>query len=143
MSGGAGSDTYYVDNLDDKVIEATGAVGTDLVYASVSYSLAGAHLENLTLTGAGNLTATGNSLANVLTGNSGANVLDGLGGADTMSGGAGSDTYYVDTIDDRVLEATGAVGTDLVYASVSYSLAGSRTTSSPPASTAARPRASR
>ncbi|WP_156387820.1 calcium-binding protein [Methylobacterium sp. Leaf399] len=125
MSGGAGSDTYYVDNAADRAIEADSAVGTDLVFASVSYSLAGSHLENLTLTGAGNLNGAGNSLANVITGNSGANVLNGGLGADTMSGGAGSDTYYVDNVGDRALEANGAAGTDLVYASASYSLAGS------------------
>ncbi|KQT10532.1 hypothetical protein ASG40_20120 [Methylobacterium sp. Leaf399] len=81
----SGSDTYYVDDVGDKVVEATGAVGTDLVYASVSYGLSGADLENLILTGTGNLNGTGNGLANVITGNAGANVLNGLVGADTMS----------------------------------------------------------
>ncbi|KQT14581.1 hypothetical protein ASG40_04425 [Methylobacterium sp. Leaf399] len=122
MIGGAGSDTYYVDNAGDRAIEADSAIGTDLVYASVSYSLAGSHLENLTLTGTGSLNGTGNSLTNVINGNAGANVLNGMGGADTMSGGAGSDTYYVDNVGDKAVEVTGAVGTDLVYASVSYSL---------------------
>ncbi|KQT10531.1 hypothetical protein ASG40_20115 [Methylobacterium sp. Leaf399] len=83
MSGGAGSDTYYVDNVSDRAIEATGA-GTDLVYAAVSYSLAGSDLENLTLTGTGNLNGTGNSLANVIIGNDGANILTGGAGADTF-----------------------------------------------------------
>ncbi|KQP54192.1 calcium-binding protein [Methylobacterium sp. Leaf108] len=97
MSGGAGSDTYYVDNVGDRALEANGAAGTDLVYASVSYSLAGAELEALVLTGAGNLTGTGNSIANTLTGNGGANVLDGQGGNDLMTGGAGADTFVFRT----------------------------------------------
>ncbi|KQP55130.1 M10 family metallopeptidase [Methylobacterium sp. Leaf108] len=125
MSGGTGSDTYYVDNVGDRAIEANGAAGTDLVYATVTYALAGSELENLTLTGAGAIDGTGNSLANVLTGNAAANVLDGLTGADTMIGGGGSDTYYVDDAGDRAIELNGAAGTDLVYASVSYSLGGS------------------
>ncbi|KQT60204.1 hypothetical protein ASG52_18880 [Methylobacterium sp. Leaf456] len=125
MVGGAGSDTYYVDNVGDRAVEANGAAGTDLVYASVSYALGGSELENLTLTGTGNLNGRGNSIANILIGNGGANVLDGKGGADTMIGGAGSDTYYVDNVGDRAVEANGAAGTDLVYASVSYALGGS------------------
>ena len=68
MAGGAGNDTYVVDDAGDIITEAlTG--GTDLVKSSITYSLAGSNLENLTLTGAGHIDATGNALANILTGN--------------------------------------------------------------------------
>ena len=52
-----------------------------------------ANVENLTLTGSGNINGTGNSGNNILIGNSGANTLDGGTGADTMIGGLGNDTY--------------------------------------------------
>jgi len=65
--------------------------GTDTVQAGVGYTL-GANVENLTLTGSGNINATGNTLNNTLTGNAGNNVLDGGAGNDSMAGGAGNDT---------------------------------------------------
>ena len=61
MVGGAGNDTYVVDATGDVVTEAAGE-GTDLVQSSVSFTL-GANVENLTLTGTGNINATGNSAA--------------------------------------------------------------------------------
>ncbi|ESQ89093.1 hypothetical protein ABAC460_13570 [Asticcacaulis sp. AC460] len=122
LQGGMGDDTYYVDHAGDNVVEAH-LQGTDTIYASVSYSLFGRAVENLILTGAANLSATGNSLANTLTGNSGKNVLDGGTGADVLRGGTGDDTYYVDNAGDNVVEAH-YEGTDTVRASVSYSLVG-------------------
>jgi len=122
MTGGAGDDTYYVDNAGDTAVETSNS-GTDQVFSSVTFSLAGQHVENLTLTGSGNTNATGNGLANILTGNSGNNVLDGGTGADTMTGGAGNDTYYVNGAGDSVIEANNA-GTDQIFSSASYSLAG-------------------
>jgi Ca2+-binding RTX toxin-like protein len=119
LTGGAGNDTYVVDNVGDVVTEAVSA-GTDLVQASITYTL-GANVENLTLTGAAAINATGNTLANALTGNAAANVLDGGTGADTLAGGAGNDTYVVDNAADVVTEAP-ASGTDVVQASISYVL---------------------
>uniref|UniRef100_UPI0015F926CD beta strand repeat-containing protein n=1 Tax=Aureimonas sp. ME7 TaxID=2744252 RepID=UPI0015F926CD len=116
MAGGKGDDTYYVDHADDVVVEWSNE-GTDSVYASVSYSLAG-HIENLFLTGSGNLNGTGNWLDNLVVGNAGNNVLDGGSGADTMVGGAGNDTYYVDNIGDVVVENANE-GIDTVYTSLS------------------------
>ncbi|SER19517.1 calcium-binding protein [Sphingobium sp. YR768] len=122
MTGGLGDDIYYVDNSGDVVVEANGE-GNDSVFSSVNYSLAGLSIENLTLTGTTNINATGNGDANSLTGNDGNNVIDGGAGADTMAGGLGNDTYYVDDVNDNVIEADNA-GTDTILSSVSYALTG-------------------
>jgi Ca2+-binding RTX toxin-like protein len=132
MQGGVGNDTYVVDNAGDKAIETDGN-GTDLVQSSVTFSIAGQFVENLTLTGSANISASGNSLDNALAGNSGDNTLNGGSqgndtlnggaGADHMEGGTGSDIYVVDNAGDTVVEAN-VSGSDLVRSSVSFSLAG-------------------
>lgn len=119
LIGGAGNDTYLVDNTSDVVAELA-SEGTDLVKASVTYTLS-ANLENLTLTGTTAINGTGNSSINTLTGNTGNNILDGGAGIDTMIGGTGNDTYVVDNTADIVTEAASA-GTDLVQSSATYTL---------------------
>ena len=128
MAAGAGNDTYVVNVSTDQVIEVANE-GIDTVRASASYALS-ANVENMTLTGSGSITATGNDLNNVLTGNSGANTLtggagndtlDGGSGTDTMLGGAGNDTYVVERAADVTTENFGE-GTDTVLSSVTRTL---------------------
>ena len=73
------------------VLENAGE-GTDAVFASVNHTLS-ANMETLVQQGAGNISGTGNTLANSLFGNSGNNTLDGGAGADRLTGNAGSDTF--------------------------------------------------
>ena len=120
MTGGAGNDAYVVDNAGDTTVEAASA-GTDTVEASIAWTL-GTNLENLTLTGTGAISATGNTLANLLTGNAAANTLNGGTGVDTMMGGAGDDIYIVDDAADVTTEAASA-GNDAVQASLTWTLA--------------------
>ncbi len=76
--------------------------------------------DNLTFSGTGNFTGTGNDKANIITGWDGNDVLDGKGGADILKGFAGDDTYYVDTAADQIID-TG--GNDTIISSVSWTLA--------------------
>ncbi|MGH8383533.1 peroxidase family protein [Pseudomonas sp.] len=123
MNGGVGNDTFEVDNIGDTVTEALGG-GTDLVQTSLTNYLLGANVENLTYTGAGNFTGTGNALANTITGGVGNDFLNGGAGVDRLVGGAGNDTYVVDAAADVVVEVTGG-GTDTVQTSLaSYTLGG-------------------
>ena len=119
LIGGAGNDTYIVDSSSDVVTEAALA-GNDTVLSSVTFSL-GANVENLTLTGAAAINATGNTANNVITGNNGNNTLDGGGGNDTLIGGLGDDVYIVDTTTETITEAV-ASGTDTLIASVAFTL---------------------
>ncbi|WP_207266255.1 peroxidase family protein [Pseudomonas sp. GW101-3H06] len=116
MNGGIGNDTFVVDNVGDVVTEAAGG-GIDLVQTSLTNYLLGANVENLTYTGVGNFTGTGNALANTITGGVGNDVLNGGAGADRLVGGAGNDTYVVDVATDVVVEVTGG-GTDTVQTSL-------------------------
>jgi len=95
LIGGFGNDTYVVDNTADTVIENSPFGGKDLVMASISYRL-GDNIENLTLTGDGDIDGTGNALDNILIGNAGDNVLNGGAGRDVLTGGLGRDTFVFD-----------------------------------------------
>lgn len=130
LSGGGGNDTYIVDVAGDVVTELAGE-GTDLVQAGVSYTLS-ANVENLSLTGNGTFTGTGNSLNNILNGNTANNTLNGGAGDDTLNGGAGTDTliggtgndiYEVDTTTDVITELSGE-GNDTIKSSVTFDMSG-------------------
>ena len=114
--GTAGDDLYVVDHTGDRILEQSGG-GYDRVVSSVSYALP-AEVEELTLSGTLNLSASGNDGDNVVRGNDGANFLSGGAGRDTLIGGRGDDRYYLGgnsygVVEDMVVEAEGE-GNDLV-----------------------------
>lgn len=110
MQGGTGDDTYVIDVATDTIIEGSNE-GNDTVQSSVNYTL-GSNVENLTITGGGAVTGTGNSLNNILTGN----------GSSTLVGGTGDDTYVITTSTNTLIESNGE-GNDTVRSSVSHTLA--------------------
>lgn len=85
MIGYGGNDTYYVEDVRDKEIEAVGG-GTDKVLASLNHALvAGSSIELLATNNPSGTTAislTGNAFAQTIQGNAGANIIKG-GGAPT------------------------------------------------------------
>ena len=90
LLGGLGDDRYVVgagDVLND-------AGGIDTVESNVSWTLTGG-FENLTFTGTGTTSGSGNSLNNIITGSDGNNWLRGLEGNDTINAGAGNDTIQM------------------------------------------------
>jgi Ca2+-binding RTX toxin-like protein len=109
LFGGDGDDTYFVDDATTNIVESLGN-GTDTVIASVSYAL-GDSLENINLTGADDINATGNVLGNIINGNAGNNVLRAGLGRDNVSGGAGDDIVRGGAGNDRL---KGGSGDDLL-----------------------------
>jgi Ca2+-binding RTX toxin-like protein len=134
LEGGEGNDTYVVSRAGIAIVENAGG-GIDKVNASITYTLVGTEIENLTLTNTGAVNGTGNSLNNVLIGNSGTNVLTGgagndildpgsNGNTDMLSGGLGDDTYNIGTrtMGFSISESAGE-GFDSVNSSAAYNLA--------------------
>lgn len=114
ISGGAGSDFYYVDDEFTRIVEAATSIGSfdlDSVISTVSYTLK-ANFENLILAGSGNLNGSGNDLNNNLSGNMGDNkisggrgddIINGLDGDDILAGGNGDDDINGGEGNDRVI----------------------------------------
>ncbi len=107
MQGGTYSDSYFVDDIGDIVIESNDYKGYDSVYASISFTLPD-YVEKLTLTGSAAINGTGNALSNQLTGNSAANSLYGGTGNDQLDGGAGDDYLEGGEGDDRYFFGMGS-----------------------------------
>jgi len=118
LNGGDNNDTYIVRTTTVTYADSS---GIDLVKGTVDIdiSVAGAtNIENVTLTNAA-LTATGNSLNNVLTGNAQDNTLMGGSGNDTLvggdginllQGGAGNDAYIIVNSTDTITGELATVG---------------------------------
>lgn len=124
LSGGVGTDRYYVDAAGDTVTEAVNG-GTDLIYASVDYTLAsGQEVEQLRANaGATGLTLTGNEFVNAIFGGAGQDFLRGGGGddrllgggeADRLQGGLAMDTLTGGAGEDAFVFSKGSVNRDRV-----------------------------
>ena len=107
MQGMGGNDTYIVDNIGDSVLEFAGG-GTDLVKASVSYTITNFEVENLSLTGLAAINGTGNANANTIIGNASANTLMGFLGNDLLVGDAGNDLLQGGFGSDTLRGGTGS-----------------------------------
>ncbi|MGJ4949680.1 hypothetical protein [Bradyrhizobium sp. HKCCYLS20291] len=90
LRGNGGADTFLVSSATTSVSEVAGSANATVLTTLPSYTLP-ANVQNLTYTGTGNFTGSGNGLANTITGGSGNDTLTGNGGADTLIGGAGND----------------------------------------------------
>jgi Ca2+-binding RTX toxin-like protein len=116
LIGGAGNDTFVVDAAIAATATSTAygisdSAGIDTIKANLSMSIASfATIENVTLTGAGAFTATGNTGANTLTSNGATGNI--------LIGGTGNDIYVVSNGDETITEAVNA-GTDIVQSSAS------------------------
>ena len=121
MNGGSGNDIYWVDNIDDMLIETSDG-GRDRINSSIGIDLnrrndAYADVEHITLTGTKNLKALGSATNNHLVGNNGANFLSGRdgndliqgnGGQDSLLGGSGNDRLFGNAGNDILIGGTGA-----------------------------------
>ena len=94
LSGGTGNDVYVIDDVNDRVVESAGDSADEVRTSLATFSLARtdlADVENLTYTGTGNFTGTGNALNNLIRGGDGVDSLAGGLGADTLVGGNSAD----------------------------------------------------
>ncbi len=107
MTGGAGDDTYVVNNSNDHVIESTGQGIDTVLLKATSYTLAG-NVENLTSLGSFAHNVVGNQLNNLITasstgndtinGGAGNDIIKAGGGADVLTGGTGHDMFAFSSV---------------------------------------------
>jgi Ca2+-binding RTX toxin-like protein len=126
LIGGSGNETFVINNVAD-VITASANAASNSIFSSVSYVMP-ANVQNLTLTGSDNLTATGNTISNVITGNAGFdNLIAGSGdatliagsGVATLTGGTGNNTFVINNVAD-VIVADATALSNSVISSVDY-----------------------
>lgn len=117
LKGGNGNDIYFMNNLEDKIVETENG-GNDQVFATVSFDLNAngmEYIEGLTVSGSKATDATGNELDNLLqeadggsisnnfNGGKGDDTIEAGGGDDTIEGGEGNDSIDGGDGDDTVV----------------------------------------
>ncbi|TSA59813.1 MAG: calcium-binding protein [Sediminibacterium sp.] len=116
LVGGAGNDTYIVDDTGDTITEKPNE-GIDIVLSSVDFTLTGTgvnDVENLRLTGTGDINGTGNELNNIIYANSGNNILNGDTGNDTLSYQFGATGGITVKLGKDSQQITGGSGNDII-----------------------------
>ena len=127
---GNGLDNLLYAGAGDNTLDGQGGADTvSYLYAAegVTVSLAKSAAQDTESSGVDRLlnieNLTGSAYDDQLTGNNAANILDGGAGADVMIGRSGDDIYYVDDVDDVVVETSSSGGEDIVYSTLqSYTL---------------------
>jgi serralysin len=146
MVGGDGDDTYYVDNIDDVIIESSSSKGGNdtviirnpLLSRDNFSQFVG--IENFVQEGETDAQLSGDNNANTLKGNAGNNYIFGNGGNDSLlgyggndtleggqgidvlDGGDGDDTYIINNVEDTIKDSSGvdAVESSETITIVSY-----------------------
>lgn len=118
LTGGSGSQSLVVNNSSD-VVNVTAGVGSDTVYTSVGGQVP-TNVTNFVLIGSQLLSATGNSLNDLITGSSGGDYLYAGTGVDTFVVDAGTSYFYLNNSND-VIEASGQAS-GVVNIAENYSL---------------------
>jgi Ca2+-binding RTX toxin-like protein len=99
LGGWGGDDTYLV--FGGEIVVENAGSGRDVVYSTVSYTLAaGSSVEVLStnsIAGTGAINLTGNELGQEVYGNNGANILNGGAGGDYLLGFGGADCFAFTT----------------------------------------------
>jgi Ca2+-binding RTX toxin-like protein len=124
MAGGDGFDVYWVDDLNDQVIELPDG-GYDRIFTTVSFTLP-ANVEELLGQPGSYIVGYGNELDNFMLGHTG-DTLYGLKGNDTLEatgssvliGGVGDDEYIVQTTDPQTLTENPGEGIDIALVAIS------------------------
>ncbi|MBR8827718.1 MAG: FG-GAP repeat protein [Gomphosphaeria aponina SAG 52.96 = DSM 107014] len=109
--------TFILENPSNKAFsgEKSATITISDTQTAAANTVLAVGVENLLLTGVGNINGTGNSNANILTGNSGKNTLLGLAGKDKLIGNAGNDLLNGGNDDDEVV---GNDGNDILNGEV-------------------------
>lgn len=108
MIGGAGNDVYYVDSVNDQIIEGSNQGHDRISTTLTSYTIPN-WVENLSFSGTAAYTGMGNAVGNEIAGSINGDTLFGLGGNDRLIGFGGNDTLNGGEGDD-ILQ--GGLGSD-------------------------------
>ena len=108
MIGGGDNDIYYIDSLNDVIIEGADP-GYDTVFTTLtSYTLAD-WVENLSFSGIASYFGIGNAVGNQIQGSISHEVIHGMAGNDRLIGFGGNDTLDGGDGDDLL---QGGIGSD-------------------------------